>query len=88
MTNFIWDPEKELANIEKHGVDFDAASKAFLDPNRKIFADSRHSKTEERLFCIGIVGDNILTVRFTYRGERIRIYGAGFWRKGREYYEK
>jgi hypothetical protein len=33
------------------------------------------------------VGDGVLTVRFTYRGAIIRIYGAGFWRKGRKIYE-
>jgi len=26
--------------------------------------------------------------RFTYREDKIRIFGAGYWRKGRFYYEK
>ena len=30
----------------------------------------------------------ILTVRFTRRGEAIRIIGAGYWRKGKAIYEK
>ncbi len=30
----------------------------------------------------------ILTVRFTYRGETIRILGAGYWRKGKRIYEE
>jgi len=34
------------------------------------------------------VGGNILTVRFVYREGKIRIFGAGFWRKGRKYYEE
>lgn len=29
----------------------------------------------------------ILTVRFTYRGSVIRIFGAGYWRKGKAIYE-
>lgn len=29
----------------------------------------------------------IATVRFTKRGKRIRIIGAGFWREGRKFYE-
>lgn len=29
----------------------------------------------------------VLTVRFTYRQHRIRIIGAGYWRKGRAVYE-
>ena len=38
MSSFVWDSEKELFNIHKHGVDFATASKAFLDPKRKIYA--------------------------------------------------
>lgn len=29
-----------------------------------------------------------MTVRFTYRERRIRIFGAGYWRKGKRIYEK
>jgi hypothetical protein len=87
--SFIWDFNKELANIAKHGVDFITAVKTFKDINRKIYIDSKHSKDEERFFCIGKVEGKILTVRFTYREGKIRIIGAGYWRRGvRYYYEK
>ena len=85
---FIWHPKKEVINIRKHGINFTIAAKVFKDPKRKIFTDSRHSEKEPRYFCIGKVGKRIITVRFTYRKEKIRIYGAGYWRKGRKYYEK
>jgi len=87
-SSFIWDPERELFNVYKHGVDFTTAAMAFKDPKRKIYVDSKHSKKEERFFCIGKVKNKIITVRFTYRSGKIRIFGAGYWRKGREYYEK
>jgi hypothetical protein len=29
-----------------------------------------------------------LTVRFTYRRGLIRIFGAGYWRKGKQIYER
>ncbi len=32
--------------------------------------------------------EGILTVRFTVRGERVRIIGAGYWRKGKDFHEK
>lgn len=35
----------------------------------------------------GRVSEGVLTVRFTYRGNIIRIIGAGFWRRGRKLYE-
>jgi uncharacterized DUF497 family protein len=85
---FIWDDERELVNISKHGVDFSLARKAFFDIDRKIFTDSKHSAKEPRYFCIGKVNNRILTVRFTYRDGLIRIFGAGYWRKGRAYYEE
>jgi hypothetical protein len=69
-------------------MDFDTAAQVFKDPKRKVYVDSRHSVKEERLFCIGKVGNKIVTVRFTYRENKIRIFGAGYWRKGKVYYEK
>ncbi|HHT9126728.1 MAG TPA: BrnT family toxin [Candidatus Brocadiia bacterium] len=86
--SFVWDKEKELANIRKHRVDFITAAKVFKDVRRKIYIDSKHTKKEERYFCIGKVEGKILTVRFTYREGKIRIFGAGYWRKGKWYYEK
>lgn len=86
--SFVWDLRKERINIYKHRISFTTAAKTFTDPNRKIFTDSKHSEREERYFCIGKVDNKILTVRFTYRSGRIRIIGAGYWRKGRRYYEE
>lgn len=85
---FVWDVDRELVNIHKHGLDFSTAVQVFKDLKRKVYVDSRHSEKEERLFCIGKVGIRIITVRFTYRGDKIKIFGAGYWRKGRVYYEK
>lgn len=88
-TEFEWDSGKDLGNQEKHGVSFIIAQYAFADPNRVILEDITHStKSEKRYFCLGQVGDGILTVRFTYREQRIRIFGAGYWRKGRRIYEE
>ena len=85
---FVWDAEREVGNIRKHGVDFLMAVRAFSDPNRKIYTDSKHSEIEERFFCIGKVKGKVLTVRFVYREGKIRIFGAAYWRKGRQYYEE
>lgn len=87
-SHFVWNRHKELVNIEKHGVDFRTAARAFKDPKRKIFTDSKHSQKEPRYFCIGKVDRRVLTVRFVYRKGVIRIIGAGYWRKGAQYYGK
>lgn len=84
--SFEWDETKNSENQAKHGVSFEEAQFAFADPNRLIVRDVTHSTAEDRLYCIGAVARGIVMVRFTYRGDRIRIYGAGFWRKGRRLY--
>ena len=86
-THFDWDAAKDQENRKKHGVSFSRAQQAFLDPHRIIVEDEEHSTEEDRYYCIGRVGEGIMTVRFTYRGNTIRIYGAGYWRKGRKIYE-
>ena len=88
QTHFEWDPDKDFANQIKHNVSFYSAQKAFLDPFRIIAQDIKHSNEETRYFCIGKAHNGILTVRFTYRNNIIRIIGAGYWRKGKDLYEK
>ena len=84
---FTWDMEKERRNVLKHGINFIAASEVFRDPERRTFVDMKHSSHEKRFYCVGKVEGGILTVRFTYREHKVRIIGAGFWRKGRQSYE-
>jgi len=84
---FEWDEEKNEENLSKHGISFSTAQQAFLDPRRVIVEDITHSTEEDRYYCMGLVDECILTVRFTYRGSVIRIYGAGYWRKGKKIYE-
>lgn len=88
--NFEWDEAKNLENQQKHGVSFYEAQHAFLDSKRIIAKDITHSQEEPRYYCFGLNEENngILTVRFTYRSGRIRIYGAGYWRKGKKIYEQ
>lgn len=85
---FEWDPAKDQENQEKHGVAFAMAQLAFADSRRVIAEDLSHSSTEKRYYCFGEVVSGILTVRFTYRDGVIRIYGAGYWRKGKRIYER
>lgn len=88
MTRFEWDEDKDRLNQSKHGVGFRLARLAFSDPKRVIAEDAGHSSDENRFYCIGRVGEGILTVRFTYRQHVIRIFGAGYWRKGKKLYEE
>ncbi len=87
-TTFEWDGNKNEYNKEKHNISFEEAQYAFSDSNRIIAKDLEHSESEERYYCFGKVRENIVTVRFTYRNNKIRIIGAGYWRKGKKIYEK
>jgi uncharacterized DUF497 family protein len=86
--SFAWDAEKDLANQAKHEVSFEEAQYAFAGPNRVIAEDLSHSGSERRYYCFGKVGEGVVTVRFTYRRGVIRIFGAGYWRRGKRIYER
>lgn len=88
QTDFEWDLQKDFENIKKHGISFKVAQYAFLDKHRIIAQDLEHSATEPRYFCFGKIDTDIVTVRFTYRNHKIRLFGAGYWRKGKKIYEK
>ena len=49
---FEYDPEKNKANIKKHGVDFEEAISVFGDPFLSISEDDSQSK-EERFIALG-----------------------------------
>jgi len=73
-----WDANKNRANIVKHRVGFDEASKVFSDPHVVIREDFS-VEGEERLHAIGYV-ERVLLVVHTFREEAlgaiIRIISA------------
>lgn len=84
---FERDETTEASNLARRGVSFVEAVAAFADPQRVVLPDANHSGQEPRWYCLGKVGDAILTLRFTRRGDRVRLCGAGYWRKGKRLYE-
>jgi hypothetical protein len=88
ISSFEWDENKNRLNQKKHNISFEEAQYAFSDPKRIIAKDLEHSANEERYYCFGKIDKEIVTVRFTYRKNQIRIIGAGYWRKGKKIYEK
>ena len=85
---FEWDEEKDMENISKHNISFSEAREVFADPKRLILKDTKHSVHEERIYCIGLVKETIIMVRFVKRKKRIRIFGAGAWRQAKILYEQ
>ena len=68
--NFEWDEEKNEENIRKHGFDFADAWEIFESPMRAAL-DTREGYGEDRLNGIGLLGNRIVVVVFTGRGEDI-----------------
>jgi uncharacterized DUF497 family protein len=81
--DFEWDAAKELANRNKHGVDFRTAAKVFLDPYVIEF-DDLDAAGELRFSAIGLVEGRMLSVIYTIRADVIRIISA----RGAEPHEK
>jgi uncharacterized DUF497 family protein len=73
---FGWDPQKAVANLEKHGVSFDEASLAFFDPNAVELFDELNFDDEIRFQLVGISDVRLLFVGYTIRDDRIRIITA------------
>lgn len=74
---FEWDAEKNEANLKKHGISFDQASRVFADSLSRTFRDPDHSQDEERFVTIGSSGTEwIVVVSHTDREDRIRIISA------------
>jgi len=76
MQDFEWDPAKDAANREKHGIGFAEAATVFDDPDRIEEDSSRPEHGEERQKTIGRVGAIVAVVVFTDRQGRRRIISA------------
>lgn len=74
---FEWDPEKEQANLQKHGIDFTEAATVFGDPLELTISDPDHSTGEYRFPSMShSIRNHILVVSYTERENRIRIISA------------
>ena len=70
--NFEWDPVKEKQNIKKHSINFQRASKIFLDPLAISIFDEEHSENEDRWITIGAEANEVLLVIVhTFRDEKL-----------------
>jgi uncharacterized protein len=72
-----WDSEKADSNLKKHGVSFEEAATALLDPMALAQEDAA-SKGEPRWVLIGMSAQmRLLTVVYTLRNQdRVRLISA------------
>lgn len=71
-----FDPKKAQSNLKKHGVSFDVASAALLDPLALVVEDP-DAVGEARWLLMGLSDLGLLTVCYTLRDEEtIRLISA------------
>lgn len=72
-----WDREKAAANLKKHGVSFEEAATALLDP-MALAQEDAVAHGEPRWILLGMSDRlRLLTVVYTLRGgDRIRLISA------------
>jgi uncharacterized protein len=74
--SFEWDEEKNAANIKNHGIDFLDAALIFENPTLEVI-DDKEDYGEFRCIALGLSGETVLQVVYTWRGENvIRIISA------------
>lgn len=76
---FLWDQNKNLANIKKHKISFEEAKTVFFDDNARLIPDPEHSISEERFIILGLTNKfRLLVVVHTYKenDDIIRIISA------------
>jgi uncharacterized protein len=72
---FEWDENKAQNNIQKHGVTFEEAAEAFLDPFYQ--TGDASANNEQRNFIIGYsLTERLLLVVYVERIQRTRIISA------------
>jgi uncharacterized DUF497 family protein len=73
---FDWDPSKNDANLNKHGISFDEARNIFDGPILTR-VDDRQDYGENRSISLGALSrDVVLVVIHTERGDTIRLISA------------
>ena len=72
---FEWDERKRRANLAKHGLDFAALHQMFR-ANLLEEDDTRRDYGERRIKAIGEANGVILSVVYTWRGDRRRLISA------------
>lgn len=76
---FEFDPEKSIANQEKHGIDFQQAQAIWDDAD--YIEIPLKTADEVRFMVIGMFAGKIWSGIITYRGESIRIISVRRSRK-------
>ena len=71
MLIFEYDEDKSKVNLEKHGIDFQAAQALWNDPDA--LEIETESNIEARFLVVGIIHNKYWSAVITYRNKNIRL---------------
>ena len=74
--DFVWDAAKAVANRRKHGVRFEDAATAFLDPLFAMMDASRNDEGRDAIVGFDNNGRLLFVVHIEIEGDHIRIVSA------------
>ena len=76
VPRFQWDPEKDEANRQKHGLSFQEVTGLWGADHLEIY-DEAHSDDEERFIGVGLVERGVVVVVFTEpEDDLVRVVSA------------
>lgn len=84
MTGDRFDPAKDEANREKHGLPLAFGERIFADHNHLIIPSLREIDGEERFKVVGLVSGKLFTGVFTWRDDAPRFISVRRSNRGEE----
>lgn len=69
---YTWSPEKQRANLKKHGLDFAEAEQVFSGHTQS-FPDNRFAYGQMRYVTVGLLREAVVVIAHTETGNEIRI---------------
>src|SRR5688500_5150932 len=73
---FVWDADKARSNLRKHGVAFEEAATAFLDPLFVLVDASRNDEPRDALIGFDVGGRLLYVVHVMVEAEALRLVSA------------
>ena len=73
---FVWDENKAVANVRKHGIAFEQAAEAFFDPFLKLVGASRYEEVRDAIIGMDARWNLLYVVHIELEDEAIRLISA------------
>ncbi len=86
---FVWDENKRLSNLSKHGLDFRDAGLVYDNPDKLTYDASRAKEPRSMDLAFALIHGRLLALIYTLRGKNVRVISfRSASREEREQYEE